>query len=448
MSSAARRVALQSLIVFETRGNWSEHTFRATVNAAALDSRDAGLCTRLVNGVLQNRILLDWHLNRVSSVPVEKMNTIVRNSLRMGLYQLLFLDRVPAYATVNESVALLRERGGNPRAAKLVNAVLRLLAANRDTKRLAKPAKLSVRYSHPQWLVDTFSALLPSKEVESLLRADNETPPVTIQTNTGKTTTAALLRELSDTGITVQEHPWLPDCLELWEAGALERLPAFREGRFYVQDAAAKLAVLAAAPLPGMTVLDACAAPGGKSFAAAIQMAGTGSVLSCELHSRKCELIQEGAARLGLSCISTAEMDARAFHPAMEGKFDLVIADVPCSGLGVIRKKPDIRYKNPALLQALPEIQRTILNNVSHYVRPGGVLLYATCTVLRQENEEVVETFLEEHKAFHPEPFSVPGSPIETAEGAKGMATLWPHRHGTDGFFFAKLRKSWEAALE
>ena len=435
MGSSAREIALQCLRSCERQGAWSDGYLRAAMGKAGLDRRDAGLCAQLTFGVLQNRMLLDWHISRLSSTPVEKLEPAVRGCLRLGLYQLLLLDRVPIHAAVNESVALAKRHARNPRAAALVNAVLR--AFDREGAGRPEPEELSVRYSHPQWLVDAFSDALPAEELQALLAADNAQPMTQAQVNTRKITQAALLEELTQAGVRAVPHPWLSDCLELEGTGALEQLPAFREGLFYIQDAAAKLAVMAAAPEAGMEILDACAAPGGKSFAAAIATDCKANILSCDIHPHKRVLIERGAARLGLSDLTARIKDAKVFDPALEEGFDLVIADAPCSGLGIIRKKPDIRYKDPEPLKGLPRVQRDILNNVSRYVRPGGVLLYATCTLLRRENEAVVEAFLAENEAFQPEPFVLPG-PVGPTEG---MTTLWPHRHGTDGFFMARLRR-------
>ncbi len=436
MAGSAREVALHCLLAGEKQGAWSDGYLRNAIRRAELDRRDAALCTRLAFGVLQNRMLLDWHIARLCATPIDKLEPAVLDCMRLGAYQLLFLDRVPVHAAVNESVELGKKYSRNPRASALVNAVLRALDRDREGG-LPQPAELSVRYSHPDWLVREFSRLLPAEELEALLMADNAQPPTQAQVNTLAATPESLTGELSEAGITVRAHPWLPCCLELEDTGNLEALPAFREGRFYIQDAAARLAVLAAGAAPGMRVLDACAAPGGKSFAAAIQMEDRGSILSCDLHPHKIKLIEEGARRLGLSSITAAVRNGRAFDPELEGRFDLVITDVPCSGLGIIRKKPDIRYKDPAPLKALPAVQRDILSNAARYVRPGGVLLYATCTLLPRENEDVVEWFAEQDKTFTLEPFTLPG-PITAPEG---MVTLWPHRQGTDGFFIAKLRR-------
>ena len=436
MAVSAREVSLKCLLAGEKQGAWSDGYLRNAIRQAGLSGRDAALCTRLTFGVLQNKLLLDWHIARLSSVPPHKLESAVCGSLRLGIYQLLFLSRVPAHAAVNESVALAKRYCRNPRAAGLVNAVLRVFERAKG-EGLPYPEELSVRYSHPEWLVKELSALLPEEEAEALLAADNAQVPTQAQVNTLKTTSEALTEELTQAGVSVRPHPWLADCLELEDTGSLEALPAFQEGRLYIQDAAARLAVMAAAPQPGMRVLDACAAPGGKSFAAAITMNGQGNILACDLHPHKQKLIEAGAGRLGIGCVTAAAMDGRKFDPVLEKGFDLVMADVPCSGLGIIRKKPDIRYKAPEPLMELPRVQKEILSNVARYVRHGGTLLYATCTLLRRENEDVVSWFLDKNADFVLEPFVLPGPVGETG----GSVTLWPHRHGTDGFFIAKLRR-------
>lgn len=435
MAATAREIALQCMLAGERQGAWSDGYLRNTIRKAGLSGRDAALCTRLTYGILQNRMLLDWHIDRLSSVPERDMEPVVKNCLRMGLYQLGFMDRVPPHAAVNESVVLTKRNAKNPRAAGLVNAVLRAFEREKATG-IPQPEELSVRCSHPQWLVDELLDSLPPEEVESLLAADNGLTPSQAQVNFTKITIEALIEELSKAKVVATPHPWLPGCVELENAGDLAELPAFREGRFYIQDAAARLAVMAASPKAGERVLDACAAPGGKSFAAAIAMEDDGEIVSCDIHAHKMKLIAEGRDRLGLECIRTELLDARTFRPEWEKSFDLVVADVPCSGLGVIRKKPDIRYKDPAPLEGLPRIQMDILSNVARYVRPGGTLLYATCTLLRRENQDVVQGFLDKENNFSLVPFQLP-KPVGQVD--TGMLTLWPHRHGTDGFFIAKM---------
>ena len=266
---------------------------------------------------------------------------------------------------------------------------------------------------------------------------NNEVVPTTIQTNTLKTTAEELAEELRRAGVTVDKHPWLSGCFEVSATGDLEVLPAFTEGRFMVQDAAARLVANVAQPKESDRVLDMCAAPGGKSFALAIDMKDHGAIISCDIHPHKLKLIESGAARLGISCIRTALADGREHHAAWLQSADLVVADVPCSGLGIIRKKPDIRYKNPKELAQLPAIQLAILENAATYVRSGGTLLYSTCTVLPEENEQVAEEFLAKHIDFELEPFALP-LPIGRTNG---HLSLWPQRYGTDGFYICRMRR-------
>lgn len=432
-----REVALSALTACEKQGAWSDGYLKKAIRSARLDSRDAALCTRMCFGVLQNRMLLDYYVAQCSTTKPEKMEAGVRNILRLGAYQLLMMDRVPDHAAVSQSVELAKRSSRNPRVPGLVNAVLRSLLRRWET--LTAPEAPAIRYSHPQWLVDAFQARLGQEETLALLAADNGQPHTCAQVNTMKIDTPSLQKRLEQEGVGAKVHPWLPDCLLLEGTGDLERLGSYQEGLFYVQDAAARLAVLAGHFQPGMQVLDACAAPGGKSFAAAIAMKGQGSILSCDIHPHKIQLIEAGAARLGLSCIHGQQLDAKACKGELLNRFDLVIADVPCSGLGIIRKKPDIRYKEPGPLERLPQIQGEILENVSGYVRPGGELIYATCTLLERENELVVRDFIDRHNNFTLVPLQLPG-PFKDC-GQEGMVTCWPHRHDTDGFFFAKLRR-------
>ena len=441
-SMDAREVSLLALNDCQRQGGWSDAILKKRLAAAGLDSRDGALATQLCFGVLQNRLLLDFYLSHFSSLPLKRMEGRVVEALRLGAYQMLFLEKIPHSAAVNTSVELTRKHCKNPRAAGMVNGILRSL--ERSLERLpAIPqtdpvSDLSTRYSHPEWLVRELLATLGGGETAKLLAANNSQPPITAQGNTTKTTLEQLAQMLEEEGIQTQPHPWLADCLILSKPGNLERLAAFQQGLFYVQDPASKLAALALDPRPGMRVLDCCAAPGGKSFACAIQMEGRGEVISCDLHPHKKRLIQAGADRLGLTNLSPVTADGKAFRPEWEAAFDRVLVDAPCSGLGVIRKKPDIRYKDPAPLTGLPGVQRAILDNAARYVKPGGVLVYSTCTVLRRENEDVVRGFLSDHPEYRTEAFRLPE---HVADGGGGMVTLWPHRQGTDGFFISKLRK-------
>lgn len=434
---SARHAALWVLDACRKNGAWADAALAAELKRAPLSAPDAALAGRIVYGVLQNRALLDYYLAAYCTQRLDHLQQPLPDILRIGAYQILFLDKVPDRAAVSETVELARAAGRGA-AAGLVNAVLRKVSQNR-VHPPALPSdpleRLCVETSHPRWLVERLTALLGREEAEAFCRANNAVTPVTAQVNPLKATRDTLLVELAGAGIAAEPHPWVPDCLTLGGTGDLTTLPAFYRGEFIVQDAAARLVTLIAGIRPGMRVLDVCAAPGGKSFSAAFAMRDEGAVVACDLHENKLKRIRDGAARLGLRCIETEAADGRVFRPDWAGAFDAVICDVPCSGLGVIRKKPDIRYKPPAPLAGLPEAQGAILGNAARYVRRGGVLAYSTCTVLPEENEGVTDAFLAQHGEFSYEPFDLP---IGTAAG---RVTLWPHRHGTDGFYLAKLRR-------
>lgn len=433
-----REAALQVLTACRKLDAWSDGSLKAAVKG--LDRREAAFASRLTYGVLQNRAMLDYYLGCYCTQSFDKLEPFVRDVLRIGAYQILLMDRVPDSAAVSQAVEMAK-RHKRQRAAGFINAVLRKISQNKD-QLPAIPCEdeveyLSICYSHPKWLVERLLEILGREEAEDFLRLDNESVPMTIQRNSLKCDADVLLEDLQQAGATVINHPWLPDCWEVTGAGNIEELDSFQDGWFQVQDAAAKVAALAAGAKPGDKVLDVCAAPGGKSFAAAMAMENRGQIISCDIHEHKLSLIQASAQRLGITCVETALADGRENRPEWNGAFDLVICDVPCSGLGIIRKKPDIRYKDPKALAGLPRVQRAILENACNYVSSGGALLYATCTILPEENDRVVEDFLRAHPDFHKESFCLPGS----GEAADGSLTLWPQRHGTDGFYLCKMRK-------
>ena len=440
MKKNARETALEVLTACRKLDAWSDGSLKSACQRNGLDSREAALAARLTYGVLQNMALLDFYLGQYCSQKVTQLEPFVRDVLRLGAYQILLMDKVPDSAAVNEAVEMAKQHK-RARAAGMINAVLRRLSREKEQLPAIPDqdpaAYLSVRYSHPRWLVERLLEILGREEAEAFLAADNEPVPLTVQRNPLRCSREQLVRYWQDAGAGIESHSWLEDCFELTGTGNLEEQDAFREGWFQVQDAAAKVAALAASPKAGDSVMDVCAAPGGKSFAAAMEMNNEGRILSCDIHPHKLALIESGAERLGISCVETALRDGRENDPALNGSADVVICDVPCSGLGIIRKKPDIRYKDPKALSALPEIQRAILENACRYVKSGGVLLYSTCTVLPEENEKIVSEFLAEHGEFQKEAFSIPG----LDGGQEGSLTLWPQRHQTDGFYLCKMRK-------
>lgn len=438
---SARQAALTALEKCRRSKAWSDAVLGSVMKSAGLDGRERAMASAICYGVMQNVYLLDYYINCYSSTKSGKLEPKVLDILRISAYQLLFMDRIPVSAAVNEGVKLCRQMGYG-RAAGLVNAVLRRIAENRENlpeiQADDETARLSIRYSCPRSLVECYVRMLGMEETERLLQCQNESVPVTIQVNTCHINAEQLLAHWAETGVDAKQHPYLPDCLLLNGSGDVTALPGFDDGLFYVQDAAAKMAVLAAEVPSDARVLDVCSAPGGKSFAVGILSGNRADITSCDIHENKLKRIREGARRLGLDTIAAVTADGRVYREEWDRTFDVVIADVPCSGLGVIRKKPDIRYKSADEYAQLPEIQRDILHNAAHYVKSGGVLLYSTCTVLPEENRCVVKDFLEKHPGFDAEEFHLPGE--HNSQG--GMLQLWPQRDGTDGFFIAKFRRN------
>ena len=432
----ARETALDALIACRKDGAWANSVLKEYIGRDRLDPRDAGLATRLVYGVIQNRGKLDFYLKQLLKGKLKELQPVVRDILHLGLYQIYELDKIPDSAAVNESVRLTKQYSKNPKAASLVNGVLR--NAVRTKGELEEPKSYADKYSHPDELISLLKGNLPKGTLEPMLIANNAAPQTVVQVNLLKTTTEVLAEKLAEEGVSVQTHRWMDNCLVLSGTGSIENLTAFKEGLFYVQDPASRLSILCAKVPENARVLDCCAAPGGKSFAAAIAMKGTGSIISCDVHEHKVGLIQNGADRLGLANITARQQDATAFVAEWENRMDVVITDVPCSGLGIIRKKPDIRYKDLTEMAALPELQKQILCNQARYVKPGGTLLYSTCTVLQRENEDVVKAFLDTHSDFYTEPLDLPE---EFPENTSGMLTLIPGQHDTDGFFICRLRR-------
>ena len=433
----ARQTALHVLMACRQEGAWSNGIIKEYIHRDGLDRREAALATRLSYGVLQNRLLLDFYLEQLLTGKLKDLHPVVRDILHLGLYQLYLMDKIPESAAVNESVSLCKKYCVKQKnAPALVNGVLRNAVRRKET--LQQPRSYQEIYSHPQKLIDLLCDYVGKPRLAPMLKANNDIPPMVVQVNTLRCDRETLIGRLEAEGVAAQPHPWLDSCLVLSATGSLEQLKSFREGLFYVQDAAAKLSVLCAEIPRNARVLDCCAAPGGKSFAAAMAMAGTGEITACDIHPHKVPLIQKGAERLGISNLRACCHDASVCNPEWVNAMDAVIADVPCSGYGIIRKKPDIRYKDPDTMLELPQLQEKILNNQANYVKPGGVLLYSTCTLLQRENEDVVASFLNTHPAFSLEPLPLP-APFPKNES--GMLALVPGEYDTDGFFISRLRR-------
>ena len=434
----ARETALNVLIACRRDEGWSNSILKDYLTRDRLDRRDGALATRLCYGVVQNRGLLDHYLTQLLTGKLKDLHPVLRDILHLGLYQICFMDKIPESAAVNESVDLAKKYCKKVRSGPgLVNAVLRNAA--RRAGEFTQPKSWEDLYSHPGKLINLLKSYVGKDRVENMLRANNAIPPMMVQVNTLRITTGELLEMLEGEGVTTRHHDWMPDCLVLEGTGDLERLESFQKGLFYVQDCASRLSVLCAQlPAADIRVLDCCAAPGGKSFAAAIAMGGKGSITSCDVHAHKINLIQKGAQRLGFGNITAMLRDATSPCGEWKESMDAVICDVPCSGYGIIRKKPDIRYKDPDTMADLPALQLQILERQAEFVKAGGVLLYSTCTLLYRENEGVVEAFLRSHPEYTLEKLTLP-KPLP--ENETGMLALVPGEYDTDGFFIARLRR-------
>lgn len=431
MSVSGRDQALKALALFRKSGGNSELALQQVLPQLK-DSREQGFCTRLYFSVLQNTTWLDYQIASFLKQPISKLQPQVLDILRLCAAQLYYMDRVPGFSAVDEAVNQCHRIA--PKAAGLVNAIGRRLAdPSLQKKAEGSPAQqLSTTYSHPLWFTETMLQRLGGEEAcRSYLLANNAVPPIFFQCNPIKGFTAeqAIANGLKPTAFS-------PDCFtadNLSDSGIRQLL---EQGMVYVQDPASLCAVQAAEPKPDMLVMDVCCAPGGKSFSAAMRMKNCGQILSFDYAAKKLPGVRKQAECLGITCMTVEEADGRCFIPQWEEKADLVFTDVPCSGFGVIRKKPEIRWKSKEEIEGLPVIGAAILENACRYVKTGGTLLYSTCTVLEEENEAVVKAFLQLHPEFTADEFTAAGD-----ESHEGMLTLYPHIHGTDGFFIAKLKK-------
>ena len=436
MQLNAREAAFRLLSETEKKGLPTGNCVERLHSDFGLDSKDASLAVNIYLGCIQFRYKLDFCISSCSDIPFEKMDGNVRNILRMAVYQLLYLERIPAHAAVDEAVKLCRNHC--PRAVSFVNAMLRRISS--DNYIMPEPSgdmaeKLATECSVQKWFAEYLIDRFGHNIAEDYLKESNKQAPLSLKINTVKITVNEYKEILAENSITFNESMW--QGIVYVDSCDVKQLPGYKEGFFYVQDPAAAACAGISGATPGMRVLDACSSPGGKAFSTAIMMQDIGTVISCDISEKKVLKIKEGAERLGLNIIQCAVQDAKKYCAGFESSFDLVLADVPCSGFGVLRKKPEIKYKSRNEIAALPEIQKSILDNICRYVKPGGILLYTTCTVLREENEQVVERFLYEHDDFRTIDFE-----YENIRSMNGMYTFLPNVNGTDGFFAAKLARS------
>ncbi|HWR40496.1 MAG TPA: 16S rRNA (cytosine(967)-C(5))-methyltransferase RsmB [Patescibacteria group bacterium] len=441
---SARELALKIINETDINGAYANIALtRFLKGPEAVSDLDRRFITELVYGVVRAGATLDWILGRYVDRPVGKIPPVIRNILRLGLYQLLFLSRIPPSAACNQAVELAKKYG-HAGTVKFVNAVLRNVVRSPEKAvypaRSEDPAKyLALEYFHPEWLIRRWRERLGEAACEELCRCNNQIPPLSLRTNTLKIQRDQLLTQLANEGVSATASLWTPEGILCHEHQGLNQLSPLQTGLCQVQDESSMLVAHVLAPQPGETIIDACSAPGGKTTHIAALMNNQGRVIATDLHEHKLKLTMDNANRLGLDIIQCQTLDAAVLHESFAGQADRVLVDAPCSGLGVLRRKPDSRWrKDAALLSELPPLQLSILSSCAHCIKPGGVVVYSTCTTEPEENEAVVQKFLSAHSDFYLEPA---GSFLPVRQRPEEMLQLWPHLDGVDGFFIARLRR-------
>lgn len=419
----ARKIALEALIDVR-KSAYSNITLNKFLNEADLSSVDKAFITAIFYGVLDRTITLDYILSRYIKTPLKKVVPIVLENLRVALYQIMYMDKIPDSAAVNEAVKIVKN-SKHKNLSGFVNGVLRNVLRNGIVLPDGTDIKsLSIRYSCPEWLIAGFIKDYGTDNTIQLLEYSLQTPPVILRVNTLKTTVSELCEILHNENIETKPLEF-ENALEVIGGIDITGSNAFRNGLFHVQDIASQTAVNILAPKNGELVLDICAAPGGKTFTMAQFMNNTGKITACDLYPKRLELINKGAKRLGIDIINAVQNDATVINDGF-GKFDAVLCDVPCSGFGVIRRKPEIKYKNFDEYSDITQIQCKILENAGQYLKDDGRILYSTCTLRKCENDDVIQCFLDKHPHYE----------------LKYQHTFMPHIDGSDGFYCALLKKS------
>lgn len=436
MKKNIRKIALSVLMDAEA----SEKYINLALSSHSLDSLDGkerALLTSLVYTTVERKLTYDYYISAISKRSESSIDPYTKNLLRLGLCQLIDINSVPDFAAVNESVSLARNSGER----SFVNGVLRAAARQKDSLPMPDESKnyrryLSVKYSFPLATVKHFDAIYGREDTERLLEFFNNEKYTDITVNTIKISVEDYKQKLAESGIIAEENGLVANSLRIKASVNPERLYGFNEGMFFVQDRASAIASAVLSAEEGQLIIDCCAAPGGKSFATAINSGDKAEIHSFDLHESKLSLIESGKFRLGLSSITVAERDVLTPDDSLIGKADRVICDAPCSGLGVLGKKADLRYKDSSVMTELPALQYEILSASAKYLKVGGELVYSTCTLNPEENEKVVERFISENSDFELVLFTV-----GEMNADNGMLTLLPHIHGTDGFFVAKIKR-------
>ncbi|AFC31957.1 ribosomal RNA small subunit methyltransferase B [Paenibacillus mucilaginosus 3016] len=447
-AGSPREAALDVLVRTEQDRSYSNLLLHQTLQKYKLSRPDAGLATEIVYGTLQRLNTIDYFLEGFVSKGLSKLEPWVRSLLRLSFYQLYYLDRIPDHAVVNEAVSMARRRG-HQGISGMVNGVLRNVLRRRSElvlpEGLPAPKRIALSASHPEWLVRRWIAQFGEAAAERLCEANNEPPRVSLRANTRKLSREALVERLRGEGLEAEPSPLAPAGVIVRGGGNMALTQDYAEGLYSIQDESSMLVAEWVDPQPGERVLDCCAAPGGKTTHLAEKMQGRGEIVACDVHEHKHGLIREQAVRLGHESITTLTADARRLreHYAPES-FDRILLDAPCSGLGVIRRKPDMKWtKTEAELGEICSIQQELLEAVHGLLKPGGVLVYSTCTVEPAENGEAVRAFLGRHPEFTPDapPAAARPEGKEAEAVEEASVQIMPYDYGSDGFYIARLRK-------
>lgn len=438
----ARETAMKVLCAVHENGAYANVELVEAFRENRLDDVERRFATELVYGVVKAGDTLEWMIRQYTKRPLRKMTPYVRAVLRLGLFQLFFLDKIPPSAVCNESAELMKKYG-HIGTVRFVNAILRTAAREPERARITEEKDdvtyLSLAMQHPAWLIRRWLCEFGREETERLCAFNNAPAALSIRANLLRSTREALMEKLREEGAEVQPSAWTREGIICKTHGALDASKSLRDGLFQVQDESSMQVAHVVAPNPGEFVLDMCSAPGGKTTHLAEKMENCGRIIALDIYDAKLARVEENAKRLGISIIETKRLDAREAGNLFRGRADRVLLDAPCSGLGVLRRRPDARWrKSEKEIGLLPRLQRELLESAADAVRPGGVIVYSTCTIEKEENETLVNNFLASHKEFALE---TAGAYLPLRTSNKQMVQFYPQRDGIDGFFIARLRR-------
>ncbi len=434
-----REIAYKVLLDIEKNNNYSNMAINKHFKDVKLSNQDRGLATEIIYGVIENKYYIDYMIDKLSKVKTNKMEIYVKTLLRMGVYQIIFLNSISDYAAVNETVNLAKKK--NSKVSGFINGILRNVIRQKEEIGKVKTKDdvdyLAIKYSYDKWMIRNWMIHFGKEFTEELLEANNQRPNIYLRTNTLKITRDELIEKLEKQNIKASKVNVVEEAIKVEHLKDIENNKLYKEGLFTVQDVSSMLVGKVMNPKENSLVLDVCSAPGGKTTHMATLMNNTGKVISRDIYDHKLKLIKASTKRLGLTNVDVQEFDGMKLDRESIAKFDYVLADVPCSGLGIIRRKPEIKYKEKEDFRELPPIQKKILENAAKYVKVGGTLIYSTCTIQDSENIDVVNEFLQKHKNFELVPIKEVNVDLDNQE--KGYMKIYPNVHDMDGFFISKL---------